>query len=152
MPPTSYPHRRVTRRAADLSSNCAAVMGDAEQHPVTIVRRDGEDLVLLTKFDHDAQRDLIELAGIVVNAAFDTTSLEAGLAHAYPWMLALSDEDRTQCARDLINAIRSLSRSDQRVGALSTLNSWRDSAEAIAAGLTDSPVEWLEEPSIVPRP
>lgn len=152
MPPTPHPRRRVTRPAAELSSNSAAVMSDAEQQPVTIVRNKGEDLVLLTKFDYEVQSDLIELAGIVLTAIPDTPTLEAGLAQAYPWMLALSDEDRGQCAEDLVNAVRSVGKTGQGIGALSILNSWRESAEAIAAGLADSPAEWLEEKPVVPRP
>lgn len=56
------------------------------------------------------------------------------------WMLALSPEDRAACARDLAAAA-----DPQQV-----LISWRETA--IAAGLGQVEVEWLDGDEVVERP
>ena len=141
-----------TRPAADLIQHTEEVLRDAEEHPVTLLREDREPLVLMSQHELEALDALLDLAGEIVTAALDAPSLEAGLAQAYPWISALILEDRELCSAELVAAARAALSKGRPVLALGALNSWRDSAEAIAAGLGADPVEWLEEPIAVERP
>ena len=62
----------------------------------------------------------------------------------YPWMFALDHDDRARCAQDLIDAARSSFFTSQPHLAIAKLTSWRETAEAIAAGLGEEVVEWLD--------
>lgn len=146
------PRPASTRPASDLIQHTEAVLRDAEEHPVTLLRKDREPLVLMSQHELEAQDTLLDLAGKLVTAALDSPSLEAGLAQAYPWMSALSPEDRELCSAELVATARAALSRGRPSRALGALNSWRDSAEAIASGLGADPVEWLEEPIVVERP
>ena len=73
------------------------------------------------------------------------------IAH-YPWMLALSPEDQAQCAQDLVDAARASFATEQPQLAIAELTSWRETATAIAAGLSGQEVQWLDESETVARP
>lgn len=152
MAATQRPRRTTTRSASDLSDHSDEVLREAEQYPVTIVRHDGEDLLLLTKNDYDERSVFLDLVEHVLTAALDTPSLEIGLALPYPWILSLSDEDRGQFVEELVGALRPVSSHNQQNRALGVLLAWRESAEAIACGLLDVPIMRREETSAVPRP
>lgn len=152
MAATPRPLRTTIRYSSDLSDHSDEVFREAEQDPVTIVRHDGDDLLLLTKNDYDERVAFLELVGHVLTAALDTPSLEIGLARPYPWILALSDEDRGQFVEELVGALRPMSSHNQPNRALGVLLAWRESSEAIAGGLLDAPVTWREETTTVPRP
>lgn len=62
----------------------------------------------------------------------------------YPWMFALDHDDRARCAQDLIDAARASFSTSQPHLAIAKLTSWRETAEAIAAGLGEEVVEWLD--------
>ncbi len=77
------------------------------------------------------------------------------MSKAFPWMLALSPADRTTCAQDLVDAARASFSTDQPHRVLSELTSWRETATAIAAGLGQADLEWLDgddDDTIVERP
>lgn len=102
--------------------------------------------------DHARQR-LLELAGQLITVSTDTDgTLSARLAKAFPWMLALSKEDRDECAREVLDSARASFSTKQPHLAIAALTSWEETAIAIAAGLNDEPVEWLEESVDVDRP
>ncbi len=63
---------------------------------------------------------------------------------AFPWMLSLSPGDRASCAQDLVDAARASFSTDQPHRVLSELTSWRETATAIAAGLGQTDLEWLD--------
>ncbi len=146
------PRPASTRPASDLIQHTEELLQDAEQHPVTLLREDREPLVLMSQQELEAQDALLDLAGEIVTAALDAPSLEVGLAQAYPWMSALSPEDRTLCTAELVAAARAALSTERPSRAVGALNSWRESAEAIARGFGGEPIEWLEEPIVVERP
>ena len=76
------------------------------------------------------------------------------MSRAFPWMLALSPEDRASCAQALVDAARASFSTDQSHLALAELTSWRETATAIAAGLGQAELEWLDsdDDGIVARP
>ena len=45
-----------TRRSSDLSKRSAEVFAEAEKHPVTVTRRDGESLVLMSAREAQGRR------------------------------------------------------------------------------------------------
>ncbi|WP_131814145.1 hypothetical protein [Mycolicibacterium fortuitum] len=61
------------------------------------------------------------------------------------WMQRLSPADRATCARDLAAA------TDRQAFDMKLI-AWRETAMAIAAGLDQGEVEWLDDDDIVERP
>jgi PHD/YefM family antitoxin component YafN of YafNO toxin-antitoxin module len=145
------PHRVF--QSSELSRNSTRVFAAAEDQPVEVTRRDGEDLVLMSKSEAAAQHELLQLAATLIGAATDTRgTLAERMAEALPWMLALSPEDRATCADDLLRAARASFSTGQAHLAVAELTSWLETATAIAAGLGAAPVEWLDTDVPVERP
>lgn len=142
----------ATRRSSDLSKHSAEVFAEAEEHPVTVTRRDGESLVLMSQREADARTELLKLAADLVAITREDGPLEVRMANRFPWMLALSLEGRAECARDLVDASLASFSTGQAYLALAELTSWRETATAIAAGLGAQPVDWLDEDETVERP
>lgn len=151
---TSAPFRTTTRRSSDLSKHSAEVFAEAEDHPVTVTRRDGENLVLMSQREAEGRARLLEFAAQLIGVAVDDDGpLAERMARAFPWMLALSAEGRVRCAKDLVDAARASFSTDQPHLLMAELTSWRETATAIAAGLGSAEVEWLDaDGSPVERP
>ena len=61
--------RTTTRRSSDLSKRSAEVFAEAEDHPVTVTRRDGEDLVLMSQREADSRNRMLQFAAQLIGAA-----------------------------------------------------------------------------------
>lgn len=147
--------RTSTRRSSDLSKRPAEVFAEAENHPVTVTRRDGEALVLMSQREAEGRARLLEFAAQLIGVAVDDDGPLAGrMSRAFPWMLALPSEDRAVCAQDLVDAARASFATDQPHLALAELTSWRETATAIAAGLGGAELDWLDSDNddVVERP
>lgn len=142
----------ATRRSSDLSKRPAEVFAEAENYPVTVTRRDGESLVLMSQREADARAELLGLAAQLITVTLEDGPLEERMANRFPWMFALSPGGRAQCARALVDAARASFSTGQPHLALSELTSWNETATAIAAGLGSQQVEWLDEDETVERP
>lgn len=142
-----------TRRSSDLSRHSAEVFAEAEAHPVTVTRRDGEALVLMSQREADGRARLLVLASQLITVALDGHGpLAERMAKAFPWMLALSQEDQETCAQDLVDAARASFSTNQPHLAIAELTAWKETAAALAAGLGGADVEWLEHAETVHRP
>jgi hypothetical protein len=122
--------------------------GAASDHPVQITRRDGESLALMSESADKARAALLGLAAqlVAVTASPDRT-LAGRLSDRFPWMLALSSANQPACAKAVLAAARASFATNQPHLAIAELTAWRETATAIAAGLGENPVEWLENPS-----
>lgn len=129
-----------TRLSSDLSKHSAEVFAEAEDHAVQITRRDGAPLVLMSQREADARASLLQFAADLITVTLDH---DGSLAERFPWMLALSSDDRVACAQDLVDAARASFATGQPHLAVAELTSWRETATAIAAGLSSGPVEWF---------
>lgn len=146
-------HTQYVRNSSDLSKHSAAVFAEAERHPVTVTRRDGDALVLMSQREADGRTRLLELAAQLITVAVDEDgALEERMTRAFPWMLALSLDDRVNCSQELIDAARASFATEQPNLLLTELTSWKETATALAAGLGNVEVDWLEEPELVERP
>lgn len=144
---------RATYKSSELSRASADVFAAASDHPVTVTRRDGEALVLMSEREDRARNELLQLAGQLIGVATTNDgNLTRFMSDHFPWMLALSPADQEECARDVLNAARASFSAGQSHLAMAMLTSWRETAEAIAAGLGQTPVEWLESDDPVQRP
>lgn len=133
-------------QSSDLSRQPAKVFAAAEDQPVDVTRRDGEDLVLMTKREAEARDHLLSLAAQVIAAATDDRgTLADRMARVFPWMLALGASDRSLCAQELVDAARASFATKQAHLALASVNAWMETASAIAAGLGAVDVEWLPD-------
>ncbi|MDQ1246063.1 MAG: hypothetical protein QG597_430 [Actinomycetota bacterium] len=142
-----------TRRSSDLSKHSAVVFAEAEDHPVTVTRRDGEDLVLMSQREAEGRSRLLRFAAQLITVTLDDNgSLAERMSRAFPWMLALSPADRVVCAQDLVDAARASFATDQSHLAIAELTSWKETATAVAAGLGSTDLEWLDEDETVDRP
>lgn len=106
----------------------------------------------MSQREADARTELLKLAAELVTVTLEDGPLEVRMANRFPWMLALSPEERATCARALVDASRASFSTGQPHLALAELTSWRETATAIAAGLGVQPVEWLDEDEPVERP
>jgi len=144
---------RATRRSSDLSKHSAEVFAEAEDHPVTVTRRDGEALVLMSQREADSRSRMLHFAAQLIGVAVDDSGpLAERMSRAFPWMLALSPGDRAICARDLVDAARASFSTDQPHLVLAELTSWKETATAIAAGLGRGELEWMDDDVVVDRP
>jgi hypothetical protein len=140
-------------QSSELSRNPLKVFSAAEKTPVTVTRRDGEDLVLTSKSQAASRNEFFEFtAKIVVATCGEEGTLTERMVNQFPWMRALDKDDREKCAKNLIDAALISMTTHQTRHALIELNSWKDTAEAMAAGWFDEPLERLEIPLLVPRP
>lgn len=153
MPAATKSRSGRTFQSSDLSRHAPKVFAAAEDHPVEVTRRDGEDLVLMSKREADARDQLLQFAAQLIAVATDERgSLAERMSHSFPWMLALGAEDQVQCAKDLVDAARASFATGQPHLAVAELTAWNETATAIAAGLGRAPVEWLEDGESVERP
>jgi PHD/YefM family antitoxin component YafN of YafNO toxin-antitoxin module len=89
----------ATRRSSDLSKHSAEVFAEAEDHPVTVTRRDGETLVLMSQREAEGRSLVMNFAAQLITVTLDDLrSLAERMSKAFPWMLALSPVDRESCA------------------------------------------------------
>jgi dsDNA-binding SOS-regulon protein len=140
-------------KSSELSRDSVRVFAAAEDQPVEVTRRDGEDLVLMSKSESAARDNLLQLAATLIGVATDSRgTLAERMSDALPWMLALSPEDRITCANDLLEAARASFSTGQAHLAVAEMTSWRETATAVAAGLGAAPVEWLDAGVPVERP
>lgn len=147
----SIPQRQF--QSSELSRNSSKVFAAAEEHPILVTRRDAAPLILMSEREAAEQRQLFELAAQLIAAITDERGTLANrLADRLPWMLALPDDDQQVCATDLVYAARASLATNQPHLAVQELISWRETAIAIAAGLTSEPVDWLPDPAPVERP
>ncbi|UVO11491.1 prevent-host-death protein [Mycobacterium sp. SVM_VP21] len=143
------PHT-TTRRSSDLSKRSAEVFAEAEDHPVTVTRRDGEALVLMSQREAENRSRMLQFAAQLIGVAVDDTGpLVERMSKAFPWMLALPPGDRSSCAQDLVDAARASFSTGQPHLVLAELTSWQETATAIAAGLGRGEPEWLGDNDVV---
>ena len=144
---------RTTFQSSELSRSSAEVFAAAADHPVEVTRRDGESLVLMSGSADRARTNLLELAAKLVAVSTSTDGpLVTRMIDRLPWMLALSPADQQACANDILSAARASFATNQPHLAIAELTAWRETATAIAAGLGQEPVEWLDDSVVVERP
>lgn len=150
---TAAMNDRTTFQSSELSRSPGDVFAAAASHPVDVTRRDGETLVLMTKGANNAQKSLLQLAAQLIAVATSTDGTFAErMSDRFPWMLALSATDQKACAEEILNAARASFATNQPHLAIAELTAWQETATAIAAGLGNEPIEWLDEPIAVERP
>lgn len=143
----------LTFQSSELSRSSAEVFDAASEQPVRVTRRNGETLVLMSESANSDRNTLLELAAqLIASSVRSTGSLASSLSDRFPWMLALSEDDRNRCAQDIVDAARASFSTQQSHLAVAEITSWRESATAIAAGLGECQVEWLGESEPVDRP
>lgn len=153
MATAAFPLSYRTFPSSDLSRHAPRVFAAAEENPVDVTRRDGEDMVLMTRREADSREQLLQIAAqLIAVATDDRGTLAERMADRFPWMLALGEKDRSTCAKDLLEAARASFATGQSHRAIAEMTAWRETAVALASGLGAAPVEWLDEPAAVERP
>ena len=147
--------RRPVYKSSDLSRAPGEIFEAAAAHPVEVSRRDGESLVLMSEREDSARTSLLEMAShLIAVTTSDRGTAAQRMSDHYPWMLALSESDREQCADDILSAARASFATNQAHLAIAELTAWRETAIALAAGLGTTQVDWLEseDDEVVERP
>lgn len=127
----------------------------AEKGPVTITRRDGEDMVLTMASDAAHQRDGLRLAAQLVAASLapDDQPFVERLRLPFPWIEFLSGSERDDFAGELVDVARACASVGQFERLLISIHAWESTATAIAAGHTaDDELDWLDDAIAVPHP
>lgn len=150
---TAMTRPRRQFNSSELSRNSSRVFAAAERSPITVTRRDGEALVLMSQRENDERKRLYELAAdLIAVTTDDRGTLVERMAHQFPWMLALAEADRATCAKELVQAARASFATDEPHLALVEYVAWFETASALAAGLEKASDQWLDEDIPVTRP
>ena len=150
---TDIVHRSV--QSSELSRNPAAVFAAAEEGPINITRRDGEDFVLSLASAVAQERRAVQIAADLMWASLDTygAPLAERLRQPFPWIEFLTPEARDQFAEEIISVTRACGAIAEFTRVLVVFDAWRSSAHAIARGyIPDGDLHWLAEPVDVPDP
>jgi prevent-host-death family protein len=140
-------------QSSELSRNPLKVFSAAEKAPVTVTRRDGEDLVLMSKRERKNLAEFHTYISQVLAAVDDQNgSLVDRMSKPFPWVLALRPEGQIDCVRELLRTAKAAMALGTPDLALHELYSWRTTAENLALGVKVEDVEWLDKPIPVPRP
>lgn len=146
---------RRTVQSSELSRNSAAVFAAAEEGPVNITRRDGDDLVLAKSEDVERERRAFGVAASLVAASLGQTGQSLGerLRQQFPWVEFLRPRDRETFATEIVDVTRACAAVGHFGPILVVFEAWHSTAEALAAGYTpDDELDWLDEPSPVGDP
>ena len=137
-----------TFQSSELSRQPKAVFAAAEDGPVLITRRDGEDLILTSETQARHDQLGLELAAQLVAASLDPSGkpFTTRLGEPFPWLMFLSDEEREEFADEVVSVARACAAVRHFDRLLQTLEAWHRTAQAYAAGYTaDTAVEWLDD-------
>lgn len=133
-------------QSSDLSRHSKDVFAAAEDGPVIITRRDGEDLVLTSETQARHDRQGLDLAAQLIAASLDPSGrpFTVRLQEPFPWIGFLSPPEQEEFAQDVVATARACAAVRQFDRLVLTLLDWKRTAEAYASGLTASiDVEWL---------
>ena len=140
-------------QSSELSRNPLKVFSAAEKTPVTVTRRDGEDLVLMSKKETQSIPQFHTHVAQVLSALDDQNgSLVARMTKYFPWMLALEEDAQQECTQDLIRTTKAALATNAPMLAINELNAWTATAETIALGIDFKDIDWLDAPILVERP
>lgn len=138
----------VSRHATseDLSRNPTQVFCSADEGPVTISRRDGEQLTLLPsrtiEREHEAFKLVANLAAAALGA--DGASLPGRLLAHFSWLGFLPIEQREQFSAEIVETTRACASINNFDRLFVVLTEWKATAEAVASGFTpDTELDWL---------
>ncbi|MET0590694.1 MAG: prevent-host-death protein [Naasia sp.] len=107
----------------------------------------------MTRRESDARGQLLQLAAQLIAAATDDRgTLGDRMAERFPWMFALSPEDRETCAHELLDSARASFATGEAHLAAAEMIAWQETATALAAGLDSAPVTWISSTTAVDRP
>lgn len=140
-------------QSSDLSRNPLKVFSAAEKAPVTVTRRDGEDLVLMNKRETENLDEFHTYISQILTALADNEgTLVQRISKSLPWILAFKNDGQIECAEELVRTAKVAMATSVPTYALHALYSWRGTAEALALGIGVEDVQWLALPIPVPRP
>jgi hypothetical protein len=140
-------------QSSELNRNSTSVFAAAEKAPVLVTRRDGEDLVLMSERESNLRATLFDFAAQLIAVTLDDRgTLVERMSDRFPWILALKAADRETCAKSLIESARASFATKQPFRIITELQSWQETAEAVAAGLQPSNLDLIDSPELVERP
>jgi len=140
-------------QSSELSRNPLKVFSAAERTAVTVTRRDGEDLVLMSKNQAQSIPQFHSHVAQIVSALDDENgTLVERMTRYFPWMLALEADAREECSQDLIRTTKAALATNTPMLAINELNAWTATAETTALGIDFNDIEWLVSPILVERP
>ena len=94
-------------QSSELSRNPLKVFSAAEKTPVTVTRRDGEDLVLMSKRESQNLPEFHTFISQVLVALDDSNgSIVERLSKPFPWILAFDESGQLQCVSELVKAAK----------------------------------------------
>lgn len=136
-------------QSSELSRASSAVFEAVNESPVRITRRDGDNLILIKESEMDRQQNLLDVAAQIIaisTVSANNAELVSEMVRFFPWMLAFSESEREQCAREIIEHSRISFSLKQPDMVLATISGWKDSAELIARGYSFPAIDAISEP------
>lgn len=109
---------------SEFLQHSGRVLSDLEEGEILLHRRDGEDLVLMTRRQSEALRATTEAFFAL------STGQHAAVEAVLPWLVFLSPPDREACIRELRNVGAASLQTGQLSRLAETLCAWEASALA----------------------
>lgn len=141
-----------TVRSSELSRNSREVFKAADRGPVLITRRDGDSLILTKASQAEDDRRGLELAAALVAASLapGEAPFVIRLRLSFPWLALLSEPDQEAFGQEVVDLARAGAAISRFDPLLLAVDSWRATAEEVAAGYTaDDGLDWLDSPEAV---
>jgi hypothetical protein len=144
----------VTATITDLYRRPKEVLAHVDEGDVIISRQGKESLVVSRVSAVEKDREGLRLASALIAVALGGGDFVTRLREPFPWLVFLERKHQEEFSREVVDIARacaSIGRFDRLVV---MLISWKDTAEAVAAGYSagGEDLTWLEEPVEVERP
>jgi hypothetical protein len=141
----------------DFLQHSGRVLSEVEQGEIHLRRREGDDLVLLTRRHWEAlSESFFAVAEAYRQVQVDPKSDDdyAPMRFALPWMSLLTSEDQTECIEDVSRATIAALQLGKLSELVTLLARWKATALATwdDANKLDRPDYWIDEPQPLHRP
>lgn len=118
---------------SDINRNPSKVFKLALQKPVTLMRRNGPDMILVSKREIDARAQALEaVASIMSAASISQNSPYDNFPVLFPWMLLLESSTQIDCAEDITKAMEKFVESSMALPFVKVIEDWKERARLIA--------------------
>jgi len=140
---------------SDLSRDSKAVAAAADNGPVTIKRRDGDDLLLLRKAEVEQERAGVDLISLVVAAAVSQNISDEyvfQLVRAFPWANALPESEQREFAAEVLTTAQAAAALSSFGKLATVVSAWKSTAWAYANGYPRENLDFIIDHTPVIRP
>jgi hypothetical protein len=118
--------------ASDLNRNPAKVFDTAGRHPVLLRRRNGQDMILVSKRELKAREEGQEILALLITAATAPEKIPGdNLMLFFPWLTVFNVETQKDFSNLLFEAGKNFLSSGLALPLTDLVHEWRDRASKV---------------------